>query len=261
MYNCEVCKKIFSRKSHYVYHLHRKFPCTEITQNSTDDPKSKLECKYCQKVFSRKDALIRHNTKCKNNNDKLEQLIEKITNLESEVKLLRSENKLSKKTKGNINGDHNVQNVQSIDINITPHGKEDLSSLTRSDFQKIFRRCFNSVPELVQKVHFDKSKPENHNIYISNKRDKYANVFNGEKWDEIEKDIAIDQLYDDKANLLEDKFSKLEEILDETTVNMFQKFLEKKDDDCREITKVKDELRKMLYTNREIIQATRKQMK
>lgn len=61
------------------------------------------------------------------------------------------------------------------------YGKENISYLTTKDYAQIFNRGTMSVPALVEKVHFDKNKPENHNVYISNMRADYALVYNNEK--------------------------------------------------------------------------------
>jgi hypothetical protein len=99
-YPCELCNKIFDRKSNYITHINRKIPCinktnistpnsTKITPNSTEitpnknnpiccveiktDTKINSEnknekndgienniCKYCNRFFSRKFCLERH---------------------------------------------------------------------------------------------------------------------------------------------------------------------------------------------------------
>jgi hypothetical protein len=36
---------------------------------------------------------------------------------------------------------------------------------------------------LIEKVHFDVNKPQNHNIYISNLKNKYIMIYDGNKWE------------------------------------------------------------------------------
>ena len=80
-----------------------------------------------------------------------------------------------KSTKTIIVGDVNTQNIgiQNIqnniqnNIKIYAYGKEDLSHILEKDFKNILNKGFKSVPNLVEYIHSNKNKPENHNIYIS----------------------------------------------------------------------------------------------
>ena len=75
-----------------------------------------------------------------------------------------------------------INNQQNNYINIVPFGKEDLTKLTDNECKIILKKCFNSVPALVEKLHFDKDHTENHNIYISNMRDDFVLVYDGKIW-------------------------------------------------------------------------------
>ena len=90
---CELCGKIFDRKSNWIYHTqNKKNPCVpknvlplnlssnippvpppippqkpqqinstiNLIKKNIDSDKAKLECKYCLKLFSRQDNLKRH---------------------------------------------------------------------------------------------------------------------------------------------------------------------------------------------------------
>jgi len=75
----------------------------------------------------------------------------------------------------NIQTQNNI--TQNNTFNILAFGKEDLSHITDDTYKKIINKGFKSVPALVDAIHFNKDKPENHNIYISNIRDDYILVF------------------------------------------------------------------------------------
>ena len=68
-----------------------------------------------------------------------------------------------------------------------------------NEWVKIMNRKYRSIEELVTKTHFDKNKPENHNIYISNLHDKYIMVHDGYKWNIKTRGNILDELYDEKA--------------------------------------------------------------
>ena len=45
----------------------------------------------------------------------------------------------------------------------------------------IFHKGFKSVENLTKSLHFDKNRPENHNIYISNIKDNYVMMYDGDR--------------------------------------------------------------------------------
>lgn len=54
---------------------------------------------------------------------------------------------------------------------------------------------FQSIPEFVKLVHFNKNKPQNHNILMPNWRDKNKILaFDGENWNLSEKDAILEDL-------------------------------------------------------------------
>ena len=50
------------------------------------------------------------------------------------------------------------------------------------------------IPHLIEKIHFDPKKPENHNIYISNLKNNYTMVYDGDKWTIRDRDDSIQNL-------------------------------------------------------------------
>lgn len=137
LYICKKCNKEFTRKSNYLSHTDRKYPCvnkvisnvfivsqndknsakkdvnsTKIHQNITNNASvDDLTCKYCFKVFARKDSLKKHiSSRCKvkkqddiNKEISANELIEKNKLIEDNKlaekynKLLEEHNKLLKK--------------------------------------------------------------------------------------------------------------------------------------------------------------------
>ena len=236
---------------------------------------TKLKCGYCGGIFSRKDALIRHiNGRCpiKKTDDAykeklLEKLIKQLEEKDARIKekdkiidnlVARFENiekKLDNST--HIGTQNNIDKQQINIINLVPFGKEDINQITESEYRRILIRGMNSVPAFVEKLHFDKNKPENHNVYISNMRDDYVLVYDGIKWRLKNRDDTLQQLYDEKSDILETKFEELIERLDEPTIKMFRRFLKAKDSDDAVIKHIKKELKTILYDNRDMIKNAR----
>jgi hypothetical protein len=279
-YKCSRCMKDFGQKCEYMRHLNKKFPCKEIAQKSTISAQkctileeSETVCKYCGKEFSRIFTLNRHidgYCKVKKANDaKMEEMMTMLIELKESNKMIVEENKQNKEKIAKLEAENtkykiinnNTQNnigTQNITFKINAYGMENTSKVTFNDYKRILGRGMNSVPVFVEKLHFDKNTPENHNVYISNLRDEYVLMFDGKIWRLKDRDEALQQLYEDKSDILETKFEELIEMLDEPTIKMFKRFLKIKDDDDEKIRVIKKELKKVLYENREIVMRTRK---
>ena len=115
-------------------------------------------------------------------------------------------------------------------ITLIAHNKQpDLSHLTDKDYLKIMNRGFNSVPKLIEAIHFNPDKPENQNVYIPNIKNKYAMVWNGKKWELNSRENIIDDMYDDNSDLLIDKLEQLKEFDKKNKIlNKFKRFMDQK---------------------------------
>lgn len=95
--------------------------------------------------------------------------------------------------------------VNNIDASVNNHfkivafGKEDISHITEREWIKLLNRNYKSIEELALKTHFDKKRPENQNVYISNMRSKYIMVHDGKQWNIKDRKDTVDDLYDEKA--------------------------------------------------------------
>ena len=150
-YNCEICNKIFDKKSHFTQHLNKKYPCKQIINlnyeknlnlppnssnfppnssnfppNSSDLPKiisKKIKqinnndlfvCDYCKKQFTRFDNRIRHldnRCKIKKQADELELLKQKYENALQEIDNF-------KKQLGEYKPNENINNIKNNIANI-----------------------------------------------------------------------------------------------------------------------------------------------
>jgi vacuolar-type H+-ATPase subunit I/STV1 len=193
--------------------------------------------------------------------EKMEELMKSLIEMKEELKNNREElknnkeeiDKLKREPKQIVNTQNN-----NFNIKIVAYGKENLDRITEKDFRRILNRGMNSVPELVKKIHFDKNYPENHNVYISNLRDSYVLTYDGNTWKLANRDEALQQLFESKSGILETKFEELIDSLDECTIEKFQNFLEATKDTNQYVQDIKNELKKILYNNRQIIVQTRK---
>ena len=79
-----------------------------------------------------------------------------------------------------------------------------------------------AVPNLIKQIHFDPDHPENHNIKITNKKQPYVKVRKNDKWELKDKKETLENLVDDKYNILEDHY------VDKTEkINVMNNFIDK----------------------------------
>ena len=296
-YKCNKCTKIFNRKQVYENHIKRKFSCTSIAPVDTaitpigtditlidlDIKEKQIMCNYCKQIFGRQSSLTRHlNERCKikkedtskkeeiyqvlmkqmeenrKQNEETRKLINELK--EENIKLKKEINKNSTINSNNINSNNtNIQQniIKHLNINLVAHGKEDLSFINEERLKTIFYKGFKSIENLTEIVHFDKNRPENHNIYISNIKDTYVMMYDGEDWKLIDREKCLTDIYDEKSDYLVEKFEELEDKLDEQTMKRFVNFLSRKDDD-KIIEQTKREIKLILYNNRKIPEETRR---
>ena len=101
--------------------------------------------------------------------------------------------------------------------------------------------------------HFNKDHPENHNIKITNLRDKYVQIFDGNKWIIEDEDDVLQELYDVNADFLIDVYTELvkQNKIDDLGKVKFERFMKAKDDEDT-ISGSKKDFKKMMYNNRDM---------
>jgi hypothetical protein len=157
-------------------------------------------------------------------------------------KQLENQAKQIEKLRGKlaINGSFNNN---TIHVNLLSYRNTDVTHLTNEDYRSCYKRINHCVKHLIEKVHFNPSKPENMNIYISNMKDKYLMVYDGSNWNLANKVEELDRLYEEKEMMLEDW---LESNPDPILKDKFVKYLNNKEkDEC--LNHIKEEIKLMLY--------------
>ena len=238
VYNCEKCNFITENKKDYCRHIKTKkhlkntgeLDNNEYTSNiplyTSDIPSDTIsedmfECDFCNATFKHKSGKYRH----QNNNCKVKKSqIAIIEQMRSEMRqqLRAQEERHSEQMKELMKiteialskpsgGNRNCNNTTNNNIIIHAYGKEDISFLKDNDFLEMLNHSGTSVQTLVKKIHFNEEHPENKNVKITNKKQPYAKVYNGDKWLLKDKKETISDLVEDKMNLLDSKFDELQD--------------------------------------------------
>ena len=229
-------------------------------------------CKYCEQKFKFKQSMYRHiKYSCKKNKD--EDMVElvRLMNLKIETERKEFQKQMEKKEnvfqkqlkeqhtifqkqlqtqarqieklmgKLEISGSFNNNTINHITL--LAYRDTDISHLTQEDYRGCYKKVNHCVKQLIEKVHFNPAKPENMNIYISNMKDRYLMIYDGNNWNLANKVEEIDRLYEEKEIMLEEW---LDSNPDPILKDKFVKYLNNKEsDDC--LNHIKEEIKLMLY--------------
>ena len=196
----------------------------------------KIICQFCQKIFSRKDVLNKHinkNCKIKKQFDKDDTDLKNIIDehKKEKNKLYAYIDKLIDKT-GNTN--INIEKQMNNTINLNNFGEEDISHITNDFKLKMLSLPYGMIQNMIEKVHFNKKKPENKNIALTNKRDNMIRIFKGCEWKYQDRSLVVDELIKKNYYRLDDFFeeegkSKMNDIHN-NRYKVFQNKFDKQDD-------------------------------
>ena len=251
---CECCEYKTNLTANFKKHLVSKKHILVISKSTKCHPNviplttvPTYDCKYCSQSFKFRQSMYRHiKYSCKKNTDEdLKELV-RLMNLQLEAhrNQIESQNKKIEKLMGKleIHGSFNTTNIQN-NITLLAYRETDVSHLTDEDYRGCIKKVNHCVKTLIDKVHFNKLKPENMNLYISNMKDKYMTIYDGNNWTLVNRKEELDRLYEEKEMMLEEW---LETNPDPVLKDKFIKYLNnKEDDEC--LNQIKEDLKLMVY--------------
>lgn len=238
IYKCELCDFTSKLKANYTRHLSCKkhkekiqpelskcYPNLSKTYPKTDSnviqnyPKlsKKFICKNCEQSFSYCSGLSKHKKKCKH--DKYSKLEESNKQKDEQIEELKEMiNKLlmniSKPTtiEGSTTIEGNSTTIEGNNTNINQYiilnafGQEKTEYITPAEVQKLINNePMNAVPKILKEIHFNTQHKDNHNIYIPNKKQSYAKIYDGANWILTKKKQAIEEMASRAFSLIGDR--------------------------------------------------------
>ena len=280
-YNCELCKFSTPLKGNYTVHISSQkhtraiemeaalkqleqqksnknehldnIPTTKVAENNEPE----FACKYCDKRFGFRQSMNRHikYTCTKNNDEDLKELV-RLMNIQMEQqknefnKKIDAQAKQIEKLMGKLEVGNTFNTAIVNNIQLLGYRQTDVSHLTDQDYRSCIKRVNHCVKNMIEKVHFNPSKPENMNIYISNIKEKYIMVYDGANWNVANRKDELDRLYEEKEMMLEEW---LDSNPDEELKKKFMKYLDNKDnDEC--LNRIKEEIKLMLYNKQKMLE-------
>ena len=203
----------------------------KTSQNLTNFP----ICQYCQKSFKRKDNLKRHLKKYCNEKKKIDKEDFLMNQLYEQKKMFEENKKEKEKLYDYIDkliektGDTNIniENQTNNQIILNNFGNEDISHISDKFMHKLLSIPYVGVQKLIEKVHFNKKKPENKNIALTNKKEKMIKIFKNNKWKYKSKNEIMDEIINTNYTRMDDFYS--ERGKDKLNINHNNKYLEFQD--------------------------------
>jgi hypothetical protein len=199
----------------------------EVSQSDCNILLIKNKCKFCNKILSCKQSKYKHEKKCANKNNEVNEL----QMLKNEIEQLKTilhktlkikPNLLNKINNSKIINSNNTNNNNNNTINIIKFGTEDLQNIfTEKQMFNLINKGGSCINESIKYIHFNDKKPEYKNIFITNLKDKYAYVFDGDTFIIKEKNEVLDELLDNHAyNIKEFVEKNRDDLADHTKRSM-----------------------------------------
>ena len=272
-WKCELCNKEFPYKSGLVRHQNRKTPCTHKVIS--------YKCGDCDRVFSSRQAKWRHKCPCQLNTqykiEKEQRILEKEQRiLEQQKHLLEKErweldrkemeiqinslknnmeklmdNMLHKMGPSTITQNNNTQNNNTYIVQVNNFGQENKDYISDKFMTNLLKNPSTAVPELLKQIHFHPEHPENRNVKITNRKERFAHVFKNEQWQIANKQDVLKKMVDSGFDLLDNCYEsgKRKEI-DKTKQHKYEKFQEKMDNqESTERQKIRDDTEILVLNN------------
>jgi hypothetical protein len=224
---CDFCDKIFTTKTNKYRHMRKsckikKNICQreKIYKSLIADMNNRIKKLEIENKNLKNSSLVVHEQDNSTNTNNTN-----CTNNENNTNCTNNANNANNTTNNNCNnGIINNNHNNLINVNLVAFGQEDMNVLTNSEVFDILRRGFSSVPELVKAIHFNKKRPENHNIYISNMRDSYVMVYDGERWSLKDRNETINNMFDEGRNFLVFRHEDMKKKYNDKHKKMVRKF-------------------------------------
>tara|TARA_X000000950_G_scaffold272239_1_gene354496 strand:+ start:166 stop:1026 length:861 start_codon:yes stop_codon:yes gene_type:complete len=224
------------------------------THEDPEEPK-KIEkkkktffCDFCNSGFTTFAHKRRHELhRCNANYNKL------LDAKNNEIAQLKNEKQeIYKKIDKLLEKVGNTTNIQN-NIHVNNYGNEDLTHISKSMMDDLITIPYRMIPKMIAAVHFNDEKPQNKNIFIPNKKDKFVKIFKNNKWIYQDREKAINKLVDDKYNVIDNHYVLVDkhDVIEDNVKTNYLQFKKYYDDGDKEfIEKLKKECEMVLLNNR-----------
>lgn len=282
---CKICNKKYksyqslwnhNRKFHPNLNHNEQNMSISMSILSHSEQNNKLfKCEFCNKQYKHIQSKNRHQKKCtlvyKNKCEILEkenkELKNKYKEHNTEIKELKDQllemmNKQCKMHHQTFNKIQNqltnnfyssIENYNNYTFNIVQLGQEDLvNTLSKKEQLKVLNKKYKSLNYLVDYIHCNDKFPEFNNVIITNLQNNIAYKYDldKQKFIAIKKDELIDDIIYYRMGDLEEFYDIHLNYLDTKTKNIITDIINKMDGNNKFINKKKNEIKLILYNNK-----------
>ena len=200
-------------------------------------------CEYCGEIFTRHQNYYRHKKeRCK---EKDSYTVKELEIMVDERDKMINELKLQIGTLLDKVG--TTTNNTTFNFVVNAFGNEDTSYIGNTFIQDLIKSGpYNSIPKLLQEIHFHPEHIENQNIKIPNKKLQVAQIFNGVKWEYKNKKETIKNMSDKAYGILNKHYDST---TDNVYMDQFKKNYESGDKDT--IKKIKETTELTILNNQD----------
>jgi hypothetical protein len=266
-YTCNICNKEYKSyqslwNHNKKFHINSTSNCTaKSTATCTSKCTSNInKCKYCFKNYSSRQNKWNHEQKCKNKENKIDEINElkkTINELKAQVSMiLKEKGKIHHKTLQKINNQlnisnqlntNNINNGNIVNNTYVKFGELDYEKvLNDKQIKNILNKQFRCLEESIKMIHFNDDLHEYNNVFITNMKDDIAYVFDGKRFISVRKNEMLNELIDTHVNEINLSLEKNKNKLNEKYVTKIEKFLDMLNDDD---TKFTDDNNKRIYNS------------
>ena len=241
-YNCARCGYTTCRLSSMKSHLSKKKVCeplyADVPRAGLLDALKTADGKEACKTLT----VVSHGVMSA---DEIEQIDDKcglIRKVQGENATLKHENVALKKENADLTSrlqayqaagvgsggsvTNNITNITHIHIN--NFGQENTEYITDDFLAKAIRRIRGSIPMVLRQLHFNPNHPENHNVKLPNKRDKYMMVRRNGKWRHESRKEVIQRMVDNGHRHIDENMKDgMVEGLSEHSRHTFHDYMDK----------------------------------
>lgn len=261
---CNTCDEHFKNDRCYKSHIKTQ----KHYKRETNQTNEKHKC-ACGKIYQFKQGLYVHRKTCKHKEhtevllidsrynelkrdmqiqqeqhererdelrNQISLLLDKYADMDVVPSIETQQNHIE--TQQNIENQNNIENLTNIVVNINSFGNENIDYLDDDTVIDCIKQLHNSVPAIIEKVHFHPKHPENHNIQVTNKKLPYAKVMGkNQKWKTMNRSDAIDRMITNGYNILDDAYGEHKDKFSEFKQTVFEDFQKKYLDDDKQTHK------------------------
>ncbi len=207
-YQCPRCDYISDDYRNTKRHISRETLCTDVHNNNIVPsesniiklPDEKVTCDICDKEFSSKRSLKSHSLICIVSPEKYKQIISELRQKNEELVLqLKTITNTNNNTNGVVINNNSIDNSINNNVSIFINNYKDTTTkhISHSEIMYCMKRCMMAVPYMIEKIHFDKNVPENHNVCISNHKEKKALIKQNGEWISKNGRELVSSIYND----------------------------------------------------------------